>query len=371
MGRSGARGLMPQRTALYEEHRALGARMVEFAGWEMPVSYQGATDEHHAVRERCGVFDVSHMGEIEIRGSGALALCERLTVNAVTRLGDGDGQYSVLCDERGGVIDDLIVYRLAADRFLLVVNASTAPADLDWIRSAAQRDVEVVDRSSDTGLVALQGPQAEAVFRSLTPLDLKAMRSFTVRAARVDGHEALVSRTGYTGEDGFEIFVETSHLVPVWRAVVAVAQRAGGLVCGLAARDTLRLEAALALYGSDMDRTTTPLEAGLGWVVKLAKGDFIGAAALRAQLAGGVPRHLVGIVLDESGIPRHGHLVWSGDRQVGHVTSGTKSPTLGSFIGLAYVERGLEAAGTMLAVEIRGRRIPAHVVQRPFYRRRR
>ncbi|HXJ35804.1 MAG TPA: glycine cleavage system aminomethyltransferase GcvT [Candidatus Eisenbacteria bacterium] len=362
---------MPQRTALYDEHRALGARMVEFGGWEMPVSYRGATEEHRAVRERCGVFDVSHMGEVELRGAGAIAFCDRLTVNAVARLGDGDGQYTVLCDDGGHVIDDLIVYRLAANRLLLVVNAANTAIDLEWIRRACPADVTVVDRSAETGLVALQGPMAEQVLRKLTTIEVPGIRPFTIRTGRVAGEDAFVARTGYTGEDGFELFVGTAGLVALWRAVVKGAEEVGGMPCGLAARDTLRLEAALALCGTDMDRTTTPLEAGLAWVVKLDKGDFIGRAALRAQRERGIPRRLVGIELAEAGIPRHGFEVWSGERRVGQVTSGTKSPTLGTCIGLAYVERGFEAPGTALAVDIRGRRVPARVVERPFYRRRR
>jgi aminomethyltransferase len=362
---------MPSRTGLFEEHVAQGARMVDFAGWEMPVSYRGALDEHRAVRERAGLFDVSHMGEIELRGRGALALADRLTVNAVARLADGDAQYSVVCDERGGVIDDVIVYRLAPDRVLLVVNAANTAADLAWIDAHRDAGVAVVDRSAETGLVALQGPAAAALLQPLTPLDLGSVRSFTARTTTVAGVDVLVSRTGYTGEDGFELLVGSDRLVALWRAVLAAVEEAGGLPCGLAARDTLRLEAALPLCGTDMDQTTTPLEAGLGWVVKLEKDDFVGAAALRAQRTEGVVRRLVGVRLDEAGIPRHGYPVWADGRRAGEVTSGTKSPTLGSFIGMAYVEAASTAVGTALEVEIRGRRLPARVVERPFYRRRR
>lgn len=360
---------MAQRTPLYDRHRALGARLVDFAGWDMPVSYRGAADEHRAVRERCGLFDVSHMGEVTVTGPGAATWCDRLTVNDVARLRDGDGEYSILCDERGGVIDDLIVYREAPERFLLVVNASTTPGDLAWMRAHRAADVELVDRSAATALLALQGPQAASVLGELTALDLAGVRSFTIHDAVVAGERVRVARTGYTGEDGFELFVASDRAGALWDALVGAMARVDGLPCGLAARDTLRLEAALPLYGSDMDRATTPLEAGLGWVVKLDKGPFIGRDALAAQRDAGVARRLVGIEMDDPAVPRHGYPVYAGERTVGQVTSGTKSPTLGTFIGMAYVPRELAEPGVRLHVDVRGRRHAAHVVQRPFYRR--
>jgi aminomethyltransferase len=360
---------MGRQTPLYPAHRALGAKMVEFAGWEMPVSYRGAAEEHAAVRERCGLFDVSHMGEIEVRGSGAAAVCQELTVNDVSRLRIGDGQYTVLCNEQGGVLDDLIVFRLGAARYLLVVNAANTAADLAWIVERARGDAEVVDRSHELALLALQGPQAETVLRRLTALDLGALRPFVAIEGPVAGLAVIMSRTGYTGEDGFELLVASADARGLWDAVLEAVQRHGGQPAGLAARDTLRLEAGLPLCGTDMDATTTPLEAGLAWVVKLGKQSFIGRAALARQAADGVARRLVGIELEEPGIPRHGYAVWREGTPAGHVTSGTKSPTLGSFIGLAYVITGAAAPGTPVAVEIRGRRLPARVVDRPFYRR--
>lgn len=360
---------MARRTALYDEHVACGARMVEFAGWEMPVSYAGMLEEHRAVRERCGLFDVSHMGEIDVRGPGAQALCQQLTVNDVGRLRDGDGQYSLLCNEQGGVIDDLIVYRLASDHWFLIVNAANAAVDHAWIAAHATPDVTIVDRSAALGLLALQGPEAAAVLGTLTSVDLRAMRPFTIREGRVNGVTVLISRTGYTGEDGFELVVDAGESVRLWRDVLAAAARRGGQPAGLGARDTLRLEAALPLCGTDMDADTTPLEAGLAWVVKLAKPRFVGRAVLAAQAEAGVARRLVGLQLDEPGIPRHGHTVWQGDRRIGVVTSGTKSPTLGTFIGMAYVEAAATSPGTSVSVDIRGRRLPARVVARPFYRR--
>jgi aminomethyltransferase len=360
---------MPQRTPLYDRHRALGARLVDFAGWEMPVSYSGAAEEHRAVRERCGLFDVSHMGEVEVRGPGAADWCNRITVNDVGRLRDGDGQYSILCDERGGVIDDLIVYRLSREQFLLVVNASTTPGDLAWMCAHPVAGAELVDRSVETALIALQGPKAASVLAGITALDPARVRSFTVHDAIVGGEAVRVARTGYTGEDGFELFVASERAGALWDALITAIARVDGLACGLAARDTLRLEAALPLYGSDMDRSTTPLEAGLGWVVKLGKGPFVGREALAAQHDAGVPRRLVGIQMDEAGVPRHGYPVYAGEQAVGQVTSGTKSPTLGNFIAMAYVPREHAGPGTRLDVDVRGRRHAAHVVQRPFYRR--
>ena len=360
---------MAQRTPLYDRHRALGARLVDFAGWEMPVSYTSALDEHRAVREHCGLFDVSHMGEVEVRGRGAAGWCDRLTVNRVAALADGDAQYSVLCDERGGVIDDLIVYRLDGERFLLVVNASTASGDLEWMRAHADPGIQIVDRSAETGLVALQGPGAARVLAGLADVDPTELRPFTIRECHVAGERVQVSRTGYTGEDGFEILVSSDRLPALWDALLAAMRPAGGLPCGLAARDTLRLEAALPLYGSDMDRETTPLEAGLGWVVKLDKGDFIGRAALAAQRERGLPRRLVGLGMDEAGVPRHGQRVLVDGAPVGQVTSGTKSPTLDRFIAMAYVPPRHAEVGTALEVDVRGRRHAARVVPRPFYRR--
>jgi aminomethyltransferase len=358
-----------RRPPLYEAHRALGARFVEFAGWEMPLAYAGVAEEHRAVRGRCGLFDVSHMGEIELRGPMAAALCQRLTVNDVSRLRIGDAQYTLLCSPEGGVLDDLIVSRLGRERFLLVVNAVNTASDLAWIRSHAGRGVEVVDRSAEVGLLALQGPEAEFVLRPLTAAALGPMRPFTVLQTVVAGRDVVLSRTGYTGEDGFEILAAVSDLPAVWDALLEAVRRRGGLPAGLGARDTLRLEAGLPLWGADMDARTTPLEAGLGWVVKLRKPDFVGRAALVAQDAAGVRRRLVGLELAEPGVPRHGHAVWGNGEAIGHVTSGIRSPTLGTYIGLAYVAADWAAPGTAVTVAIRDRRVPARVVARPFYRR--
>src|SRR5213596_2736463 len=353
---------MARRTPLFDAHRALGARLVEFAGWEMPLCYRGAAEEHRAVRERCGLFDVSHMGEIELRGPAAAAVCQELTVNDIRRLRIGDGQYTVLCNERGGVLDDLIVFRLGPERYLLIVNAANAAADYAWIFDRAGQRAVVIDRSAELALLALQGPEAELALRTLTALDLTGLRPFAALEGGVAGVRTLVSRTGYTGEDGFELLVAASDAPQLWEAVLEATRRRDGLPAGLGARDTLRLEAGLPLSGTDMDETTTPLEAGLAWVVKLDKGDFVGRTALAAQAASGVTRRLVGLELDEPGIPRHGYAVWHDGTEVGRVTSGTKSPTLGTCIGLAYVATMSAASGTPLTVDIRGRRVPAVVV---------
>ncbi len=360
---------MTLRTPLFDAHRALGAKMVEFAGWEMPLCYRGAGEEHRAVREHCGLFDVSHMGEIELRGPEAGAACQRLTVNDVRRLGIGDGQYTLFCNERGGVLDDLIVFHLGPERYLLVVNAANAAADHAWVRAHVGQGATVIDRSAELALLALQGPEAEVALRTLTAIPLPELRPFTALEGNVAGVKTLVSRTGYTGEDGFELLVDAADAPRLWEAALEAVQRRDGLPAGLGARDTLRLEAGLPLCGSDMDETTTPLEAGLAWVVKLDKGEFVGHPVLAEQAARGLERRLVGIELAEPSVPRHGQAVWRDQATVGAVTSGARSPTLGSFIGLAYVSTGAAPLGTSLDVEIRGRRVPARVVARPFYRR--
>jgi aminomethyltransferase len=360
---------MGRHTPLFGAHQALGARCVEFAGWDMPLLYTSAAEEHRAVRERCGLFDVSHMGEIELRGPEAGVVCQELTVNDVSRLRIGDAQYTILCDERGGVLDDLVLARLGPERYLLIVNAANTATDHAWINERTRGRCEVVDRSAECALLALQGPEAERVLSQLTPLDLSGMRPFSTREGVVTGRRALVSRTGYTGEDGFEVLTAGDDAPALWDALFDGVRGQGGLPAGLGARDSLRLEAGLPLCGTDMDQTTTPLEAGLGWVVKLGKGAFVGRDALEAQARGGIGRRLVGLQLDEPGIPRHGQTVWQDGASIGTVTSGARSPTLGTFIGLAYVAMGATQVGTRVAVEIRGRHMPAHVVARPFYRR--
>jgi aminomethyltransferase len=356
---------MARRTPLFDEHVALGARIVEFGGWDMPLVYGNAFDEHRAVRTACGLFDVSHMGEITLCGAEAAAVVGRLATNDVSRLADGRAQYTLMCNERGGIIDDLIVYRLRAGEYLLVVNAARAAVDAAWVRGHTEGGVTMRDASDEWALLALQGPRAADALGPLVSRPLADLPPFAIREERVASVPVWVSRTGYTGEDGFEILVPAGDAVRVWRELVGSLHAVGGVPVGLAARDTLRLEAGLLLYGTDMDEGTTPWEAGLGWV---ARGHgFIGEAALAAAREPG--RRLVGLVMDDPGVPRHGHPVWRGGERVGEVTSGTKSPTLDSFVALAYVSGEPVAPGTPLAVEMRGRHLRAHVVGRPFYRR--
>ncbi|HWP65577.1 MAG TPA: glycine cleavage system aminomethyltransferase GcvT [Candidatus Limnocylindria bacterium] len=357
---------MAHRTPLYDEHRALGARLVEFGGWDMPLSYTSALEEHRAVRTRCGLFDVSHMGEVELRGPGAMAAMARLATNDVHRLADGQAQYSLLCNEQGGIVDDLIVYRLGPAQLFVVVNAATTVADVAWMRAHLTGEASLDDQSDAWALLALQGPRAARALGPLVGRPLDTLASFTIRDDVLAGCPVRVARTGYTGEDGFELFVPADQVVPAWRALLARVRDEGGLPAGLAARDTLRLEAGLLLYGTDMDATTTPWEAGLGWVVKGT--EYIGRAALEAARQG-PRRRLVGLVMDEPGVPRHGAPVLRAGQRVGAVTSGTKSPTLDSFIGLAYVSGEPTTPGTPLTVEMRGKPLRAHVVARPFYRR--
>jgi aminomethyltransferase len=357
-----------RRTPLFDEHRALGARLVPFAGFEMPVQYAGILAEHQAVRQRAGLFDVSHMGEVEIRGTGALDLVQRLTTNDASRLDIGQAQYTAFLNERGGVIDDCIVYRFP-DHYMIVVNASNQEKDLAWIRQhAADFDAVIVDRSEDTGLIALQGPAAQQVLAGETDAALDDVAYYHFTQATVAGVPAVVSRTGYTGEDGFELYLPADGTAAVWRALLAAGADAGVVPAGLGARDSLRLEVGYALHGSDIDEQHTPLEAGLGWIVKLDKGDFIGRDVLVRQKEDGVRRRLVGFTMKERAIPRHGYELQHAGNAVGVVTSGGHSPSLEKGLGLGYAEAAHARAGTALDVVIRGRPQPAEVVRPPFYR---
>ena len=357
------------RTPLHAAHRRAGARLVPFAGWEMPVQYTGVMEEHRAVRSAAGLFDVSHMGELRISGTGAEAFLQRLTPNDVSKLAAGRAHYSGLLTERGTYIDDLLVYRLGAEELLLVVNAANRESDLEWVRRHAPEDVRVEDVSADYALLALQGPAAVDILSGLTDVDLPALRYYGFAIGEVAGREALLSRTGYTGEDGFELYLAPGGAEAVWDALLDAGHGKGLVPCGLGARDTLRLEAAMALYGHELDRDTTPWEAGLDWVVKLSKGDFIGRAALQRQKEKGVPRPLVGFEVEGRGIARQGHPVLVGGEPVGVVTSGTFSPTLEKALGLAWAPIGLADPGRRVEIDVRGRRLPARLVETPFYKR--
>lgn len=354
-----------KRTPLYECHQEAGARLVDFAGWEMPVQYQGVIEEHRSVRTGAGLFDVSHMGEIRVRGPQAESFLQGITPNDVSKLAPGRAHYSGLLTPDGTYVDDLLIYRLGAEEFLVVVNASNAERDFEWIASRAGDGVEVVNESDRWALIALQGPKAVEILRPLTDPAAMDLKYYGFLQGEVDGRPALISRTGYTGEDGFELYLSPEDAPAVWRRLI----EAGAVPAGLGARDTLRLEAAMALYGHEIDESTTPFEAGLAWVVKLGKGGFEGREALAAQQAAGLRRKLVGFEVEGRGIARQGHEVKAGGKTVGAVTSGTWSPSFEKAIGMAYVPTELAAPGTPLEIDVRGRALPARVVELPFYRR--
>ena len=357
-----------KRTALYAAHQALGARFVDFGGWEMPVQYTGIIEEHQAVRQRVGLFDVSHMGEIELRGPRAIAACQELTVNDLGRLGDGQAQYSLLCRPDGGVVDDIMVHRLSSERVLLCVNAGNIDKDFAWI-CENRNGADAVNRSEEFAQLALQGPSATAVLRTASAVPLGAIPAFAFAEGLVAGRPALIAHTGYTGEDGWEIYCSPNDAKRLWDALLDAGAAAGIKPVGLGARDTLRLERALPLYGHELTDETTPLDAGLSWVVRFNKGPFLGRDALLRQREAGVARHLIGLVLTDPGIARQGYRILGGANVVGEITSGTKSPTLGKAIGLGYVASAWERVGTTLNIDIRGRAVRAEVVQLPFYRR--
>jgi aminomethyltransferase len=358
-----------KRTPLYGAHRRAGAKMVEFAGWEMPVQYQGVIQEHLAVRNGAGLFDVSHMGEIEIRGERALALCQRLGANDVARMKDFQAQYNLLLNERGGVIDDVIVYRLQSDVFFVCVNAANSDKDFSWIYEQAAGDAEVENVSTKYAQLALQGPRAEKILAPLTALDLGGLKAFHFAFADVASVRCLVARTGYTGEDGFELYCDVDAASRLWDALLDAGAGDGLVPAGLGARDTLRLEKAYPLYGHELDDTTTPLEAGLDWVVKFSKPDFIGRDILVQQKERGLKRKLVGLEVIEPGIARGGYGLFKQGTPIGRITSGTKSPSLGKSIALGYASIAESEIGNVVEVEIRSRRVPAKVVAMPFYRR--
>ena len=345
--------------------------MVNFAGWDMPVEYSGLAAEHMAVRTRAGICDVSHMGEIEMAGADALAVLQRVTTNDVSRLNIGQAQYSVLATPEGTIFDDLIVLRLGADHFLLVVNAASTERDFRWIADQARDldDAAVLNASARYGLIALQGPASNDVLQQLTGVELGGLKTYWFATGEVASVRATISRTGYTGEDGFEIFVPPQSAVRVWDALLDAGRHAGVLPVGLGARDALRLEAGMRLAGQDMDATTTLLEAALERVIAWNKGDFIGREALERQRAVGAGRRLVGFEMIDRAIARNGHDVYAGESNIGRVTSGTQTPYLRKAIGMAYVRAASSEPGTKVAIDVRGRRASAQIVPLPFYKR--
>jgi len=359
-----------KKTALYEKHLALGAKMVPFAGYEMPVQYAGVSHEHHVVRQKVGMFDVSHMGEFWVEGSEATAFLNSVTSNDVAKLTPGKIQYSCLPNTTGGIVDDLLVYCASETKYMLVVNASNMAKDWAWLQQFAPKfDVAMSDASDATALMAVQGPRAVAALQSLTDLDLAGMTYYTFGVGTFAGvPNVLVSATGYTGAGGFEIYVPNEHAAKVWDAIMAAGASEGLEPIGLGARDTLRLEMGFCLYGNDIDDETSPIEAGLGWITKFTK-EFTNSAALRAQKEQGVARKLVGFKLIDRGVPRHGYpVVDESGQPVGVVTSGTMAPSLNEAIGMAYVPANSAAPGQTIWVEVRGKALKAEVVSLPFYK---
>ncbi len=359
------------RSPLADRHEALGARMIEFGGWLMPLQYRGILEEHRAVRERAGLFDLSHMGELVVEGAEAGAGLAYALVSNPPALAVGRAHYSLICAEDGGVLDDLIVYRLDAERFMVVANAANAATVSDALAERLDgRRAVLADETLATALVAIQGPLSAEVLTPLTHLDVATIRYYGIAEDEVAGVPARIARTGYTGEDGFEIFVEAAAAGAVWDALLEAGRDRGVLPCGLGARDTLRLEAGMPLYGNELDRDTNPHEARLERVVKLDKAhDFVGRAALERIAEEGPRRLLVGLAVRGRAIARHGYPVFAGERRTGTVTSGTQSPTLGYPIAMAYVAPGDAEPGTILAAEVRGTHVPVEVVPLPFYRR--
>ncbi len=358
-----------KRTPLHDEHVRLGAKLVPFAGYEMPVQYPtGIVAEHRAVRESVGMFDVSHMGELEIRGPQALDWVQHVVSNDASKIEVGQAQYAAICNERGGVIDDCITYRFD-DRYLIVVNASNLEKDRAWIEGFADRfDATMTDRSDDTALIALQGPKAATVLARLTDTDVDGIGYYRFVEGRVAGRDAVISRTGYTGEDGFELYLGAEDAGHVWRALLDAGRPEAILPAGLGARDSLRLEMGYALYGNDLDEDHDAIESGLGWVVKPDKGDFAGRGALVRTKEAGPARKLIGFELKERGFPRHGYEIAHQGRVVGVVTSGVHSPSLDRGIGMGWVEATLAKPGTALDIMVRGKAVRAEVVRPPFYK---
>lgn len=360
-----------KRTALYDVHVSNGARLIPFGGWEMPVEYSGISKEHEAVRTAVGLFDVSHMGEFLVQGSGGTELLQLVTTNDVSALRDGQAQYSAIAYPEGTIVDDLLVYRFNSRKYMVVVNASNLDKDFDWLQTHNQFGAEIQNASDDTTLLALQGPRAVDTLQPLTSYDLSRMHYYRFSETEVSGVEGILSRTGYTGEDGFEFYFSSEHAPMVWETLLDGGKSHGILPAGLGARNTLRLEARMLLYGNDIDNTTTLLEAGLGWITKLEKGDFIGRDALAAQTSSGVTRKLVGFEMLGREIARDRYPVLVDGESVGYVTSGGPSITLKKNIGLAYLPVEHAMNGTRIQVQVRKRLCDARVVPTPFYKRRR
>ncbi|WP_251551357.1 glycine cleavage system aminomethyltransferase GcvT [Neobacillus muris] len=361
-----------KRTPLFEVYCEYGGKTIDFGGWELPVQFSSIKEEHEAVRMRAGLFDVSHMGEVEVKGVDSLKYLQKMMTNDIAKLANGSAQYTVMCNENGGTVDDLLVYKLEDDHYLLVVNASNIEKDYKWLEEHLEGDVSIDILSETTAQLALQGPLAQQVLQKLVrSIDLEQMGSFKFQQqADLNGITALISRTGYTGEDGFELYCHAKDAVALWRLILAAGKEEGVIPCGLGARDTLRFEANLALYGQELSPEISPLEAGIGFAVKLSKAaDFIGKPALLKQKEQGLARKIVGVEMIDRGIPRHGYPVYKGGQKIGEVTTGTQSPSLKRNIGLALISTEFSELDTEVEIEIRGKRLKAKVVSTPFYKR--
>jgi len=363
-----------KRTPIYPEYENLGARTIDFGGWDMPVQFKGIKHEHEVTRTKAGLFDVSHMGEIIVKGPKSLDFLQKVTTNDVATLTPNRAQYTFMCNENGGTIDDFLIYMLEEDHYLLVVNAANIDKDYEWLKQQQTfgADVEVINASDDYALLALQGPKAESILQKLTDTDLSVIKPFSFKqdvAFRTIDAQALVSRTGYTGEDGFEIYIDTHAGKDLWNLILAEGAAEGVEPIGLGARDTLRFEVGLPLYGQELTEEITPIEAGLKFAVKVnKKADFIGKDVLKEQVDHGAPRKLVGLEMIDRGIPRPGYPVLVNDQEIGVVTTGTQSPTLGKSIGNALIETSYAAIGEEIYIQVRKRTLKAKIVKRPFYK---
>lgn len=360
-----------KRTVLFDSYAEFGGKTIDFGGWDLPVQFSSIKAEHEAVRTKAGLFDVSHMGEVLVSGEGALSYLQKLMTNDVSKLKNGQAQYTAMCYENGGTIDDLLIYKRGENDYLLVVNASNIDKDLEWMNQHKTADVNIEDLSSEYALLALQGPASQEILQKLTAEPLAEIKFFRFKEnVEVGGHNVLISRTGYTGEDGFEIYGSPEAISALWPAILEAGENEGVVPAGLGARDTLRFEAGLPLYGQELSKDISPLEAGLGFVVKLNKEeDFLGKEALASQKANGVPRKLVGVEMIDKGIPRTGYKVFLGEEEIGEVTTGTQSPTLKKNIGFALLKSEHTTQGTEVEIEIRNKRLKAVIIATPFYKR--
>lgn len=360
-----------QRTPLYDLYAGHGAKTIDFGGWDLPVQFSGIKSEHEAVRTKAGLFDVSHMGEVFVEGKDSTAFLQKLMTNDVSKLVEGRAQYTIMCNEQGGTIDDLLIYKMSDDKYFLVVNAANTDKDVEWMKQHAEGDVTVTNVSDDYALLALQGPKAQEILSRLTDEPLEEIKFFRFKdQVTIAGQQALISRTGYTGEDGFEIYASPESARVLWEEILKEGEKDGVVPAGLGARDTLRFEAGLPLYGQEMSDAISPLEAGLGFAVKVGKeADFIGKEVLVRQKEEGVPRKLAGIRMIDKGIPRTGYAVYKGDEKIGEVTTGTQSPTLGANIGNILIGTEHAVLGDVVEVEVRKKRLKAEIVETPFYKR--